>query len=440
MAAAKKIDLSVSLIALADLAHYERNARTHPQAQIEQIKTSIREFGFANPIIADIDDGGIIAAGHGRHMAVEQMLDAGETIKLPNGQKLPKGFLPVVDCSGWTAAQRRAYTLADNKIAENSGWDDSLLTLEIGELIELGEVDAPVIGFSQAELRAFGRAAGGDEPPEVIPPAPDNPVAQSGDVWILGDHRIMCGDSTNGESVAILLNGEKPHLMVTDPPYGVEYDADWRNNAFRKDGSAIGGRAIGKVQNDNRADWSEAYDLFPGEVAYVWHSGSMAHTFADSLIASGFEIRAQVIWAKNSLVISRGHYHPQHEPCWYVVRKGGTGHWQGSRKESTLWEIPKPSKSETGHSTQKPVECMARPIRNNSAEGEAVYEPFSGSGTTIIAGEIEARRVFAMELHPPYVDVAVLRWQEFSGKVATLAGDGRTFAEVTAERLTDGGE
>lgn len=156
MAAAEEIDLSISLIALADLAHYERNARTHPQAQIEQIKESIRKFGFANPIIADIDDGGIIAAGHGRHMAVEQMLDSGEVVKLPNGKELPKGFLPVVDCSGWTEAQRRAYTLADNKIAENSGWDDELLKIEIGELLDLaaGE-EAPVIGFSDEELASF---------------------------------------------------------------------------------------------------------------------------------------------------------------------------------------------------------------------------------------------------------------------------------------------
>jgi DNA modification methylase len=237
--------------------------------------------------------------------------------------------------------------------------------------------------------------------------------------------------------VALLLGDVKPHLMVTDPPYGVEYDANWRNEAFRADGSPANGRAIGKVKNDDRADWREAWALFPGEVAYVWHApGELQLSVADSLRASGFELRTHIIWAKNSLVIGRGHYHMQHEPCWYAVRKGGTGHWQGDRTQSTLWAIDKPKKSETGHSTQKPVECMRKPIENNSAPGDAVYEPFSGSGTTIIAGEQTGRRVYAVELNPPYVDLACVRWQTFTGKTATLDGDGRTFAEIAAERAT----
>lgn len=162
MAAADKLDLSIALVAMDDLAHYERNARTHPQSQINEIKLSIRKFGFTNPILADLDDGGVIAAGHGRHMAVEQMLEAGETIKLPNGQALPAGYVPVIDCSGWDEVQRRAYTLADNKIAENSGWDDELLKIEIGELLELGSESAPVIGFSDEELAAFTNGLGGE--------------------------------------------------------------------------------------------------------------------------------------------------------------------------------------------------------------------------------------------------------------------------------------
>jgi DNA modification methylase len=161
----------------------------------------------------------------------------------------------------------------------------------------------------------------------------------------------------------------------------------------------------------------------------------MAHTVADSLIAAGFEIRSQIIWAKSQFVIGRGHYHPHHEPCWYAVRKGATGHWAGDRKQTTLWQIPKPQKSETGHSTQKPVECMKRPIENNSNPGQAVYEPFSGSGTTIIAAEMTGRACHAIELSPAYVDVAVLRWQAFAGGVATLEGDGRTFEQVASARV-----
>ena len=271
------------------------------------------------------------------------------------------------------------------------------------------------------------------DPDETPEPAPE-PVTRVGDVWVLGDHRIICGDSTDAATVALLLAGAKPHLMVTDPPYGVEYDANWRNEAKRPDGTPYGATALGVVKNDDRADWREAWALFPGDVAYVWHSGTMAHVVAESLIATGFGIRAQVVWGKSSLVISRGHYHPQHEPCWYAVRKGGTGHWQGDRTQSTLWAIDKPRKSETGHSTQKPIECMLRPILNNSAKGDAVYEPFSGSGTTIIAGEQSGRRVYAVELNPPYVDIAVRRWQAFTGKQAVLDGDGRTFDDIAVDR------
>jgi DNA modification methylase len=166
----------------------------------------------------------------------------------------------------------------------------------------------------------------------------------------------------------------------------------------------------------------------------VWHAAVHATTVAESLVACRFDIRAQIVWSKNRFALGRGDYHWQHEPCWYAVRKGKKGHWNGDRKQTTLWEIDKPHKSETGHSTQKPVECMKRPIENNSKPGDAVYEPFSGSGTTIIAGEQTHRKVYAIELNPAYVDVAVTRWQNFAGKEAILVDDGRTFAQVQAER------
>jgi DNA modification methylase len=214
--------------------------------------------------------------------------------------------------------------------------------------------------------------------------------------------------------------------MVTDPPYGVEYDPDWRNRADRANGKSYGASATGQVLNDDRADWREAWALFPGEVAYVWHAGVYSPTVADSLAACGFEIRALIVWGKHRLVIGRGHYHHMHEPCWYAVKKGGTGHWAGDRKQTTLWQIEH-NKSETGHGTQKPVECMRRPIENNSKKGDEIYEPFSGSGTTIIAAEQTGRRCYAMELSPQYVDVAVLRWQDYTGKQAVRESDGKTF-------------
>lgn len=251
-----------------------------------------------------------------------------------------------------------------------------------------------------------------------------------------GGHRLVCGDSTDADTVAKVLNGVKPHLMVTDPPYGVDYDPSWRDKAaasgkLQRFGKNVG---VGLVENDHKADWSEAWALFPGDVAYVWHGDKMAHIVAESLIACDFEIRTQIIWAKHQFVIGRGHYHPHHEPCWYAVRKKGTGHWAGDRKQSTLWQIDKSIKSETGHSTQKPVECMKRPIENNSSPGQAVYEPFSGSGTTIIAGEMTGRAVHAIELNPVYVDVAALRWSAYVGKEPILEGDGRSFSEIAKYR------
>jgi DNA modification methylase len=210
----------------------------------------------------------------------------------------------------------------------------------------------------------------------------------------------------------------------------VDYDPDWRNRA----GLSVT-RRTGKVRNDDRADWREAWALFPGDVAYVWHGALHATTVADSLVATGFDIRAQIVWAKERLVLSRGDYHWQHEPCWYAVRQKGRGHWSGDRKQTTLWSIAsRDQDAATVHGTQKPVECMRRPILNNSAPGQAVYEPFCGSGTTLIAAEATGRAGYAMELDPAYVDVAVTRWQAYTGEVAILAGDGRSFADLSAER------
>jgi DNA modification methylase len=188
------------------------------------------------------------------------------------------------------------------------------------------------------------------------------------------------------------------------------------------------------VENDDRADWSEAWALFPGAVAYVWHAGTKVGIVQDSLDRCDFETRAQIVWVKNNFAIGRGHYHCKHEPCWYAVRKGSTGHWAGDRKQTTVWNIDKNLKSETGHGTQKPVECMQRPIENNSSPGQAVYEPFSGSGTTIIAAERSGRSCHAIELSPKYVDVAIKRWQDFTAAKATLDGDGRCFDEIAAAR------
>ena len=225
--------------------------------------------------------------------------------------------------------------------------------------------------------------------------------------------------------MAALLGGVRPHLMVTDPPYGVEYDPAWRQRA----GVNTNTKKSGKVLNDDRADWREAWALFPGEVAYVWHASLFTREVLDSLEACEFEHRAMIIWAKDRFTLGRGHYHWQHEPCWYVVKKGRTGHWGGDRKQSSVWNIKAREDSGHGHGTQKPVECMRRPIENNSSPGQAVYEPFSGSGTTIIACEQIARVCYAIELNPIYVDVAIRRWQDFTGQRAYLEATGEPFPE-----------
>jgi DNA modification methylase len=398
--------------AIGALVPYARNARTHSDAQVAQIAASIREWGWTTPVLIDGD--GILIAGHGRVLAAQQL-----------------GILevPVMVASGWSKAQIAAYRLADNKLALNAGWDSELLRLELGEL-DLGGFDLALTGFGSDELAGLLGSTEGLTDPDDVPEVQEAAVTVAGDVWLLGRHRLLCGDSTDADAVAAVLAGVvRPHLMVTDPPYGVEYDANWRNVAKRAGGKAFGAFAVGKVENDTRIDWSEAWALFPGDVAYVWHAGVFAAAVADSLTSNGFEIRSQIIWAKNSHTISRGHYHWQHEPCWYAVRENATGHWVGDRSQMTLWPIDK-HKSETGHSTQKPVECMKRPIENNSSPGQAVYEPFSGSGTTIIAAEMTGRCAYAIEISPQYCDVAVRRWQAFTGQQAVLERTGRTFAET----------
>ena len=391
------------------LVPYARNAKEHPAEQIARLAGAIKEFGFKVPVLIDEED--VIISGHGRVMAALQ---------------LGMSKVPCHICADMSETDRRAFRIADNKLAERGRWDDAMLGLELADLSEMG-VDLEGLGFESAELGKLltdgSEKEGEDETPELDE---ENVVSKPGDVWILGDHRLMCGDSTSADDVAKLLGKVKPHLMVTDPPYGVEYDANWRNERVREDGSPIAGRAIGKVQNDQKADWREAWALFPGDVAYVWHAGLRAREVVESLEAAGFVMRAQIIWSKGRFAIGRGDYHFQHEPCWYAVRKGKKGHWAGDRSQSTIWQISH-SKSETGHSTQKPVECMRRPIVNNSSPGQAVYEPFSGSGTTIIAAETTGRACYAMELHPPYVDLAVRRWQEFTGKTAVLEATGEPF-------------
>jgi DNA modification methylase len=252
------------------------------------------------------------------------------------------------------------------------------------------------------------------ESPAFIRPAKFVRVL-NGDLWQLGKHRLACGDAADPIIVNRLLGKERPRIMVTDPPYGVDYDPQWRATEL-KHGRTVAG---GKLLNDDRADWREAWKLFPGDIAYVWHAGRNATAVDISLQAADFPVRSQIVWDKCRLIISRGHYHWQHEACWYAVRKLKTVNWQGGRKQTTVWPI-RHRRSATGHGTEKPLDCMRRPILNHTLQGDAVYEPFLGSGTTMIAAEMTGRRCFAIELSPEYCGLSIARWEQLAGAKARL--------------------
>ncbi|MCW5737351.1 MAG: site-specific DNA-methyltransferase [Enhydrobacter sp.] len=405
---------------VGELTAPTRTARVHPRRQLERLAQSIERFGFNAPIV--VSAAGEIVAGEARWLAARQ---------------LGRQTVPVAIVDHLAPRQVEAYRIADNRLAEESEWDEAILASIYRDLdLELAVEDIQALGFSNAEmdkLLAFGLpdpATNEDGKQVAAPP----PVTRPGDTWLLGAHRLRCGSSTVPRDVERLLAGARPHLMVTDPPYGVEYDPSFRNEIVNRGKESA---RVGEVLNDDRADWREAWALFPGEVTYVWHAATKAYEVEASLRACRFETRAVIVWVKPNFAIGRGNYHWQHEPALYSVRKGGTGHWQGARDQSTTWNIDASGIENlaTVHGTQKPVECMRRPMLNNSARGDVVYEPFGGSGSSIIAAETIGRRCYAMELSEAYCDVIVRRWQAFTGRSATLQGTGETFSVTSKSRL-----
>lgn len=430
--------LKVEMIDPRKLIPYVNNPREHPESQVVKLMASIKEFGVVLPVLIDDDD--MIIAGHGVVLAAIRL--EVETVPCVRGGHLTEG-------------QRRAYVIADNRLAEDSAWDKEKLSAEMLRLRDDFGISLEITGFAKREILSLNLDyIGGKTPEDGLPKEDPRQVTIDGDLWLLGEHSIICGDSTNAETVSRLFDGARPHLMVTDPPYGVKYKPSWRILAGVSDS-----KRTGEVMNDDRSDWRGAWALFPGDVAYVWHAALHGISVVASLAVNDFVLRSQIIWAKPNLVLGRGDIHWQHEACfyalrfpelacpeapgycdgyescWYAVREGETSHWQGSRKISTLWDIEFATEdAKTVHGTQKPVECMRRPMLNSSHPGDYVYEPFCGSGTAIIAAQSCRRRCLAVELDPKYVDVAVRRWQNYTGKSAIHTETGKTFDVLKRER------
>jgi DNA modification methylase len=412
---------------------YARNCRKIPQRAIDKVASSIQEFGWRQSIV--VDKSGVIICGHTRLLAA---------------QKLRCQVVPVHVAENLTPAQVKAYRLMDNRSHDETSFDLDLLGPELEELRGL-DFDLKLTGFEDRELEEFLFDPDLIDRANEVPPVPEHSTSALGDLWLCGGHRVLCGDSTDPAAVSRLLNGQSPVLMVTDPPYGISLDSEWRDRAglngcgpaeasYMKQRTA--GHTNTSISSDTRADWSEAFELVPSlQVAYVWHASLYTREVLDGLLRIGFLYPQQIIWNKGRTVLTRTHYWYQHEPCWYVRKKNAP--WFGKPGEnSTIWDSPSPkfimggSKEEKfDHPTQKPVELMRRSILNHCKPGEMVYEPFLGSGTTLAGAEVTVRRCLGMELDPKYVDVVVERWQKMAGQEATLDGDGRTFTEIKAERI-----
>jgi hypothetical protein len=412
--------MNIELRLLKDIIPYAKNLRKIPQKGIDKVALSITEFGPRQPIV--VDGAGVIIVGTVRYLAAK---------------KLGLESFPVHVAEGLTPAQVQGYRISDNRSHEETDWDLDIVKLEINELDALS-FDLKFTGFEPRELDEFLAGPVDDDAENQSPAPPTKPVSRPGDLWLCGPHRLLDGDATNPEHVTRVLGDLRPLLMTVDAPYGVSLDPMWRQEA------GLGTQVqTGKIANDDRVDWGQAYGLFPGDVMYAWHAGIHSGLVAAGIQNAGFEIRSQIIWVKPNFVLSRGNFHWQHEPAFYCVRKDARSHWRGDRTQSTVWPVatlnPFGGKNQeetaTGHGSQKPIELFRRPILNHTERGDSVYDPFLGSGTTLIAAELTERVCCGLEIDDRYVDVIVSRWQQLTGRPATLDGDGRSFDEIKAERL-----
>mgnify|MGYP000214947764 FL=1 len=399
---------------IGSIIPYARNSRTHSDEQVAQIAASINEWGFTNPILVDID--GEIIAGHGRLLAA---------------QKLGLKEVPCITAVGWSDAQKKAYVIADNKLALNAGWDNDMLAVEFGELKEL-DFNLDLIGFDPDELASILNEpeTEGLTDEDAVPEVPEVPVTVEGDVWIMGKHRLMCGDSTSIDALDVLCQKELVDMWLTDPPYNVAYEGKTKDALT--------------IQNDEMSDegfrqfLTESYTaadavMKAGAVFYIWHADSEGYNFRGAAHDSGWQVRQCLIWKKQTMVMGRQDYHWKHEPCLYGWKDGAAHLWATDRKQTTILEFDRPSRNGE-HPTMKPVELFEYQMLNNTKGSDLVLDSFAGSGTTAIACEKHGRMARLMELDPKYCDVIIKRWQDFTGKQATLEGTEQTYDELKSER------
>ena len=400
---------------LGALIPYERNPRTHSEGQVAQIAASIREFGWTNPVLVDGASG--IIAGHGRVLAA---------------RKLGLERVPVIELAHMSAAQKRAYVLADNQLALSAGWDEALLRLELADLSELG-FDLGLIGFGEGELERLlaGEKAGLTED-DAAPALPEQAVTKPGDLWMMGEHRLLCGDATVLADVERVLGGQLADMSFTDPPYNVDYANSPKDKLRRKNRPIL---------NDDLGSGFEAFlheacanilRVTKGAV-YMCMSSSELHTLQRAFTAAGGKWSTFVIWAKHTFTLGRADYQRQFEPILYGWREGHDHYWCGARDQGDVWFVDKPARNDL-HPTMKPVALVERAVRNSSKSRDIVLDPFGGSGSTLISCEKTGRQAWLVELDPRYCDVIVRRWQEWTGEVATLEDDGRSFEEIARSR------
>jgi DNA modification methylase len=398
---------------IKDLVPDPANRRAHNPRNIGMVVDALHQVGAARSIVIDEDN--VILAGNG---VTEAAAEAGIT-KLRVIDAAGDELI-AVRRSGLSAAQKRALAIYDNRTGELATWNFEQLAADTNAGLSLQPFWTPA---EEAALLARQSLKGGNTDPDDIPAARATGI-QPGDLFELGRHRLLCGDSTARVDVARLLGNVVPFLMVTDPPYGVNYDPSWRQEAADKGLIGFSPSSMGTVANDDRKDWTPAWELFGGAVAYVWHASMFGSEVAASLAIAGLSLRSQIIWKKPSFAIGRGHYHWQHEACWYAFRDGHSAKWAGDHSQATVWDISRTADADkTNHGTQKPVECMLRPIRNHGGKDDHVYDPFVGSGTTLIAAEQVERRCFALEITPTYCQMAIDRWEVFTGSKAVKVGE-----------------